>query len=91
MPTLQAVTSNTTSTPVLYIDAQAPLADLYEFADTGVRAVRDMVKSLASMSIRTGDDTDLAHFATVAYLLLEPSCNAFEIIDRRTHTGEVIR
>ncbi|WP_249678220.1 hypothetical protein [Pseudomonas abieticivorans] len=91
MTTFQAVTSNTTPTPVLYINAQAPLADLYEFADTGVRAVRDMVKSLASMSIRSGDDADLARFATVAYLLLEPCCNAFEIIDQRTHAGEAIR
>lgn len=80
--------SNCTSTPVLYIDTTAPLPDLFQFADTRVRAVRDMLKSLACMGYRSLDDEDLGSFATGCYLLLETGCDALSLCEQRLQRGE---
>ena len=80
--------SNCTSNPVLFIDADAPMADLFQFADARVRAVRDMLKSLASMGYRSLDDDDLSHFATGCALLLENGCDALNVYGQRLQRGQ---
>lgn len=75
--------TNATATPVQFLDANAPLNELFAYADLRIRTVRNMLKSLSCMTVRTLDDTDLGHFATAAYLLLETGCDALQVVEQR--------
>jgi hypothetical protein len=67
----------------LFINPDAPLADLQHCAVQRLRAVKNLMSCLASTSTKDADDNHLAHVAEAAYLLLQDSCDVLEAMEVR--------
>ncbi|NWD50333.1 hypothetical protein [Pseudomonas gingeri] len=83
MTNFRPLQSNLTQVPVLYLNLDAPVRDLYELAVQRIKAARDLSHSLTCMSIGNTCDRDLYHFAGAAYLLLQDGCDALDALQRR--------
>ncbi|MFZ4967391.1 hypothetical protein ACL9RJ_24350 [Pseudomonas sp. Mn2068] len=83
MTNLRPLQSNLTQVPVLYLNLDVPVRDLYELAVQRIKAARDLSHSLTCMSIGNTCDRDLYHFAGAAYLLLQDGCDALDALQRR--------
>ncbi|MCY1295048.1 hypothetical protein D9M68_585490 [compost metagenome] len=66
---LVPLTGNTSTTPVLLLDASCSAIDLQDCADRG------LLRSLASLKSLEADGSDLLHFADAAHLLLTDACD----------------
>jgi len=75
--------SNLTEVPVLYLNLDTPVRDLYECAIQRIKAARDLSHSLTCMSIGNTCDRDLQHFASASYLLLQDGCDALDAMQGR--------
>ncbi len=80
----QAFTSSsTTDHPVAFINPQAPLLDLLNYAGLRIRAARDMLDSVSNMTSRNADDLDLMRFSSVATLLLQDGCDVLRAAEQQ--------
>ncbi|AZD16539.1 hypothetical protein PUP66_18860 [Pseudomonas chlororaphis] len=75
--------SNTTDHPIAFINPQAPLLDLLNYAGLRIRAARDMLDSVSGMTSRNADDLDLMRFSSVATLLLQDGCDVLHVVEQR--------
>ncbi|WMN15456.1 hypothetical protein QL104_19025 [Pseudomonas piscis] len=75
--------SSTTDQPVALINPQAPLPDLLTYAGLRIRAARDMLDSVSSMTSRHADDIDLRRFSSVATLLLQDGCDVLHVAEQQ--------
>ncbi|MGE7960168.1 hypothetical protein ACQKQA_27080 [Pseudomonas sp. NPDC089530] len=75
--------SNLTSTPVLYLNPKAPVADLHGCAVQRVKATRDLMHSLNCLSLKGVNDQDLQHIVNAAHLLLQDGCDALDALQWR--------
>jgi len=83
MSNFRLLQSNLTEVPVLYLNLDAPVRDLYECAIQRIKAARDLSHSLTCMSIGNTCDRDLQHFASASYLLLQDGCDALDAMQGR--------
>jgi hypothetical protein len=76
--------THTTEHPAVHqLDPNAPITDLFTFAEVRVRAVCNLLKSVSSMRVSNGEEVDPQTFATGAYLLLESGCEALTLVEQR--------
>ncbi|MDE1168087.1 MAG: hypothetical protein PW845_22550 [Pseudomonas sp.] len=71
------------ATPQLQFDANAPTEQLLGYANLRFRAVCNLLKCLSKQPVGTMNETELAHFATGAFLLLETGCEALRAVEQR--------
>ena len=83
MSNFRLLQSNLTEVPVLYLNLDAPVRDLYECAIQRIKAARDLSHSLTCMSIGNTCDRDLQHFASASYLLSQDGCDALDAMQGR--------
>lgn len=88
MPKFSPLQSNPSETPVLYLDSEAPLADLQAFAAQRCKAARDLMWSVSGLDINETNGKDLSHFAMAAWLLLQDGCDALEVVGWRAEIAE---
>ena len=72
---LVPLTGNTSTTPVLLLDASCSAIDLQDCTDRRLNAARGLLRSLASLKSPEADGSDLLHFADAAHLLLADACD----------------
>lgn len=68
---------------VLFINPEAPMADLHLCATQRLRAVKNLMSCLASTTTKDSDENQLAHVAEAAFLLLQDSCDVLELMEVR--------
>ncbi|MEQ7919841.1 hypothetical protein ABQX22_11655 [Xanthomonas sp. WHRI 1810A] len=66
---------------VLFINPDAPIADLHACAVQRLQAVKNLMTCLDGTRKNDPDETDLASLADVARLLLQDSCDILEAVD----------
>ncbi len=66
---------------VLFINPDAPLADLHACAVQRLQAVKNLMTCLDGTRKNDPEETDLANLAHVAGLLLQDSCDVLEAMD----------
>ncbi|MES2871236.1 MAG: short-chain dehydrogenase [Pseudomonadota bacterium] len=69
--------------PALLIDRNVPLDVLHANAVARVRAVTQMMETLASRELESCDQIDLKHMATTAMLLLRDGCDVLDVLGWR--------
>lgn len=69
--------SNATFEPVLYIDTQAPVANLYAGAEKRLRMARELLECLEGV-----DECDIRPIASCALMLIIEGCNIMAAADR---------
>jgi len=74
---------NGNPTPVLYIDANAPLDELHAFAEQRVRFVTQVLDSLSLTTAESLEARDLVRFAQLTALVLEESCEVLALMHQR--------
>jgi len=78
-----ALTSNDCDIPALFVDTQAPLDVLLEAADYRVRAVTQVMESLAMREEIHTDAVILHDFARLCAIALRDGCDLLDVIGRR--------
>lgn len=78
-----AFQSNTTDTPVLFFNPDAPLRDLCAFASRRLRGARDLSQTLTCATINNLDEQDFRHVLEVMYVLLDDGCEVLEVVEQR--------
>ncbi|MEF9672338.1 hypothetical protein [Pseudomonas sp. MWU13-2100] len=78
-----AFQSNTTETPVLFFNPDAPLRDLCAFASRRLRGARDLSQTLTCATINNLDEQDFRHVLEVMYTLLDDGCEVLEVVEQR--------
>jgi len=78
-----AFQSNTTDTPVLFFNPDAPLRDLCAFASRRLRGARDLSQTLTCATINNLDEQDFRHVLEVMYALLDDGCEVLEVVEQR--------
>lgn len=66
---------------VLFINFDAPIADLHACAVQRLRAVKNLMTSLDGTRKNDPDEADLASLANVTGLLLQDSCDTLDAMD----------
>ncbi|NWA29299.1 hypothetical protein HX870_32800 [Pseudomonas gingeri] len=79
-----ALQSNTTETPVLFFNPDAPLRDLCAFASRRLRGARDLSQTLTCTTINNLDEQDFRHVMEVMYTLLDDGCDVLSVVEQRT-------
>lgn len=74
---------NGSTTPILYIDANAPLDELHAFAEQRVRFVAQVLDSLSLTTAESLEARDLVRFAQLTALVLEESCEVLALVQQR--------
>lgn len=74
---------NGSTTPILYIDAHAPLHQLQAFAEQRVRSVAQVFDSLSFSGAANLEGRDLAHIAQLAAQALEEGCELMALVQQR--------
>lgn len=74
---------NSNTTPILYIDANAPLNELQAFAEQRVRSVAQVLDSLALSTSPALEAQDLARVAQLAAQVLEEGCEVMAVMQQR--------
>jgi hypothetical protein len=74
---------NGNPTPILYIDANAPLDELQAFAEQRVRSVAQVLESLSLVSGESLEGRDLAYIAHLAARVLEEGCEVMAVMQKR--------
>lgn len=69
--------SNNCATPVMHLDAQAPLEFVFASADRRIRMARHLLDCLDGT-----DDCDVRHIANAALMLLSDGCDAMAVVER---------
>lgn len=64
-----------TDSSALLINTRASNLDLFACADRRFRAVKNLIRSLSYMDVRTAESADLSSVAEAAYLLLQEGCD----------------
>ena len=77
-----AFQSNTTDTPVLFFNPDAPLRDLCAFASRRLRGARDLSQTLTCATINNLDEQDFRHVLEVMYALLDDGCEVLEVVEQ---------
>jgi len=78
-----AFQSNTTETPVLFFNPDAPLRDLCAFASRRLRGARDLSQTLTCATINNLDEQDFRHVLEVMYALLDDGCDVLDVVEQR--------
>ena len=78
-----ALTSNDCDIPALFVDTQAPLDVLLEAADYRIRAVTQVMESLAMREEIHTDAMILHEFARLCAIALRDGCDLLDVIGRR--------
>lgn len=77
MSQFKALSANTTTDPVLFLNAKATRTDIAENAQHRLAAAKDLMQAMACMTIQTTDNKSLGAVCDVAYLLLSDAQDLF--------------
>ncbi|WP_455923609.1 hypothetical protein [Pseudomonas putida] len=69
--------------PVIHLDTNAPLSDIFNFADQRLNLARHVLASLEG-----ADECDYRLLARAAQVLLEDGCGVMGAIERRVVDGD---
>ncbi|AKJ97180.1 MULTISPECIES: hypothetical protein [Pseudomonas] len=78
-----ALTSIATSTPVLFIDSTAPLAELHACASERLHATLDYLTLMACMTLRDSGANDVNTITNVARIMVQDVADVFGVIEQR--------
>ncbi len=73
-----ALPSSLTQSPVVHLDTQAALSDIFGFADQRLNLARHVLAALEG-----ADECDYRYLARAAQVLLEDGCGVMGVIERR--------
>ncbi len=88
MSQFKALSSNAIDHPVLFLNTDAPRNEIAEIADLRLAAAKDLVGSIACMTIHTMDGSSLTAVCQAAHLLLSDAHDLFHIVAFKKHGGK---
>lgn len=72
------ISTSLSNSPVVHLDTQAALSDIFSFADQRLNLARHVLAALEG-----ADECDYRHLARAAQVLLEDGCGVMGVIERR--------
>ncbi|MDP9510623.1 hypothetical protein Q7O56_16330 [Pseudomonas protegens] len=70
--------SNLTDTPILLIDGNANVEDIYFCTQQRLRAAANLLETLIGLNFLHADPKDVTHIVNALYLLVQDSCDLLE-------------
>lgn len=88
MSRFKPLSSNAIDHPVLFLNTDAPRNEIAEIADLRLVAAKDLVGSIACMTIHTVDGNSLTAVCQAAYLLLSDAHDLFQVASFKRNGGQ---
>lgn len=83
----KALTANAIDSPVLFLNVDAPRLEIAEIADHRLAAARDLIGSIAGMTIHNADGNSLVAVCQAAHLLLSDASDLFHAANYQNKGG----
>jgi hypothetical protein len=79
MSQYKALSANAIDNPVLFLNIKAPRLEIAEIADHRLAAAKDLIGSIACMTIHNADGKSLTAVCQAAHLLLSDAYDLFHV------------
>jgi len=79
MSQYKPLSANAINHPVLFLNAKAPRLEIAELADHRFTAAKDLIGSIACMTIHNADEKSLSAICQAAHLLLSDAYDLFHV------------
>lgn len=79
MNNYKALSANAIDAPVLFLNIDAPRLEIAELADHRLAAARDLIGSIAGMTIHNADGKSLVAVCQAAHILLSDASDLFHV------------
>lgn len=88
MSQYKALSANAIDHPVLFLNLKAPRLEIAELADHRLAAAKDLIGSIACMTIHNTDGKSLTAVCQAAYLLLSDAHDLFQVATYNNNGGK---
>jgi hypothetical protein len=86
----ESLKATLSTTPVLRIDTQAPLLDLFDAASHRLQTSVDLLDTLATLGLSGVEGADVSRFAAATSLLCQDGLDVLEVVRKRL-AGDLTR